>query len=117
MLSTAIPVIVVCVAVLASYYLSGGASNFNAGLYGVAISAVGMLSTLDHFGDDARPIADNAGVTRRCQIRSEREKDGRSGRLGKRPRPRAGFAIGSAALTALARSRRSDQIALWVAGH
>ncbi|MDP3804575.1 MAG: sodium/proton-translocating pyrophosphatase, partial [Candidatus Omnitrophota bacterium] len=46
MLSTSIPVIVVAVAILASYYLSGGASSPSMGLYGVAISAVGMLSTL-----------------------------------------------------------------------
>ncbi|MBM3244041.1 MAG: sodium-translocating pyrophosphatase, partial [Candidatus Omnitrophica bacterium] len=63
MMSTAIPVIVVGAAVLASFYLSGGAHNFGAGLYGVAISAVGMLSTLgitlatDAYG----PVADNAG--------------------------------------------------------
>ncbi|MDD5108884.1 MAG: sodium/proton-translocating pyrophosphatase, partial [Candidatus Omnitrophica bacterium] len=46
MMSTAIPVIIVCIAILISFYLSGGAANFNAGLYGIAISAVGMLSTL-----------------------------------------------------------------------
>ncbi|MBM3252989.1 MAG: sodium/proton-translocating pyrophosphatase, partial [Candidatus Omnitrophica bacterium] len=46
MMSTAVPVVVVCVAILASFFLSGGAANFNSGLYGVAISAVGMLSTL-----------------------------------------------------------------------
>ncbi|MDD5730889.1 MAG: sodium-translocating pyrophosphatase, partial [Candidatus Omnitrophica bacterium] len=63
MMSTAIPVIVVGAAILASYFLSGGAQDFNAGLYGIAISAVGMLSTLgitlatDAYG----PVADNAG--------------------------------------------------------
>jgi len=63
MLSTAVPVLSVCGAILASFYLSGGASNFNAGLYGVGIAAVGMLSTLgitlatDAYG----PVADNAG--------------------------------------------------------
>jgi len=62
MMSTAIPVIVVGIAILSSYFLSGGATNFNAGLYGVGISAVGMLSTLgitlatDTYG----PVADNA---------------------------------------------------------
>ncbi|HHW15346.1 MAG TPA: sodium/proton-translocating pyrophosphatase, partial [Firmicutes bacterium] len=63
MLSTAIPVGVVGAAVLASFYLSGGLANFNLGLYGVGVAAVGMLSTLgitlatDAYG----PVADNAG--------------------------------------------------------
>ena len=63
MKSTAIPVILVGIAVLVSYFICGGAANFNAGLYGVALSAVGMLSTLgitlatDAYG----PVADNAG--------------------------------------------------------
>ena len=63
MVSTAIPVIIVSISVLISFNLSGGAEDFNLGLYGIAISAVGMLSTLgitlatDAYG----PIADNAG--------------------------------------------------------
>ena len=46
MLSTSVPVVVVAVAIVASYYLSGGGADPSLGLYGVAISAVGMLSTL-----------------------------------------------------------------------
>ena len=63
MLSTVAPVIIVGASVLISYYCSGGNTDFNMGLYGVGVSAVGMLSTLgitlatDAYG----PIADNAG--------------------------------------------------------
>ena len=63
MLSTVAPVVIVGVSVLLSYFVSGGAQDFNMGLYGVGVSAVGMLSTLgitlatDAYG----PIADNAG--------------------------------------------------------
>lgn len=107
MLSTAVPVIVVAVAILASYFLSGGASNFNAGLYGIGISAVGMLSTLgitlatDAYG----PVADNAGGNAQMaglgpEIRKRTDALDSLGNTtaatGK------GFAIGSAALTALA---------------
>ncbi len=107
MLSTAVPIIVVCVAVLASYYLAGGATNFNAGLYGVAISAVGMLSTLgitlatDAYG----PIADNAGVSAEmCKMDpSVRKRTDALDALGNTTAATGkGFAIGSAALTALA---------------
>ena len=63
MLSTAIPVVIVGISIFVSYYASGGAANYNAGLYGIGLSAVGMLSTLgitlatDAYG----PVADNAG--------------------------------------------------------
>ncbi|MEW5758572.1 MAG: sodium-translocating pyrophosphatase [Candidatus Omnitrophota bacterium] len=107
MLSTAIPVIVVGIAILATFYLSGGASNFNAGLYGVGIAAVGMLSTLgitlatDAYG----PVADNAGGNAQMagldpEVRKRTDALDALGNTtaatGK------GFAIGSAALTALA---------------
>ncbi len=107
MLSTAVPIILVCIAVLASYFLAGGATNFNAGLYGVAISAVGMLSTLgitlatDAYG----PIADNAGGNAEMSKLDPavRKRTDALDSLGNTTAATGkGFAIGSAALTALA---------------
>lgn len=107
MMSTAIPVIVVAVAILASFYLSGGAANFNTGLYGVAISAVGMLSTLgitlatDAYG----PVADNAGGNAQMSHLDPevRKRTDALDALGNTTAATGkGFAIGSAALTALA---------------
>ena len=43
---TAIPAVIVGIAVLVSYFVSGGAESFNMGLYGISLAAVGMLSTL-----------------------------------------------------------------------
>ena len=119
MMSTAIPVIVVGIAILISYFLSGGAANFNAGLYGVGISAVGMLSTLgitlatDAYG----PVADNAGGNAEMshlppEVRTRTDALDALGNTtaatGK------GFAIGSAALTALALiAAYRDQVALF----
>jgi K(+)-stimulated pyrophosphate-energized sodium pump len=107
MMSTAIPVIVVCLAIMASFYLSGGATNFNSGLYGIAISAVGMLSTLgitlatDAYG----PVADNAGGNAQmANLPPEvRKRTDALDALGNTTAATGkGFAIGSAALTALA---------------
>ncbi len=107
MLSTIVPVLIVCGAVLASFYLSGGAENYNIGLYGVAISAVGMLSTLgmtlatDAYG----PIADNAGGNAQmAELEPEvRKRTDALDSLGNTTAATGkGFAIGSAALTALA---------------
>ncbi|MFH1691555.1 MAG: sodium-translocating pyrophosphatase [Candidatus Omnitrophota bacterium] len=107
MMSTIIPILVVCGAVLASFYLAGGATNYSAGLYGVAISAVGMLSTLgmtlatDAYG----PIADNAGGNAQmAELGAEvRKRTDALDSLGNTTAATGkGFAIGSAALTALA---------------
>ncbi len=107
MISTIVPVLAVVAAILASFYLSGGATDFNLGLYGIGISAVGMLSTLgitlatDAYG----PVADNAGgnaeMTR--QKPEVRRRTDALDTLGNTTAATGkGFAIGSAALSALA---------------
>lgn len=107
MFSTIVPVVVVAIAILSSFYLSGGLRDFNLGLYGVGIAAVGMLSTLgitlatDAYG----PVADNAGGN--AQMSSQppdvRRRTDALDALGNTTAATGkGFAIGSAALTALA---------------
>ncbi len=119
MMSTVIPVIVVGIAILLSYFLSGGATNFNAGLYGIGISAVGMLSTLgitlatDAYG----PVADNAGGNAQmANLDPEvRKRTDALDALGNTTAATGkGFAIGSAALTALALiAAYRDQVSLY----
>jgi len=107
MLSTFLPVIIVCASVLISFVTSGGLGSYQAGLYGVGISAVGMLSTLgitlatDAYG----PVADNAGgIAEMSHMAPEvRERTDALDSLGNTTAATGkGFAIGSAALTALA---------------
>jgi K(+)-stimulated pyrophosphate-energized sodium pump len=107
MLSTAIPVIIIGASVLASFYVCGGGVDFNLGLYGIGLSAVGMLSTLgitlatDAYG----PIADNAGgIAEMAHLDKEvRRRTDALDSLGNTTAATGkGFAIGSAALTALA---------------
>ncbi|MBN3039314.1 MAG: sodium-translocating pyrophosphatase [Candidatus Omnitrophica bacterium] len=107
MASTIAPVLIVATAIICSYYLAGGVENFNIGLYGVGISAVGMLSTLgitlasDAYG----PVADNAGGNAQMSGEPEyvRERTDALDSLGNTTAATGkGFAIGAAALTALA---------------
>jgi K(+)-stimulated pyrophosphate-energized sodium pump len=109
MMSTAIPVVIVTIGVVASFILASGGNftNIGMGLYGIGIAAVGMLSTLgitlatDAYG----PIADNAGGNAEmCGLGEEvRERTDALDSLGNTTAATGkGFAIGSAALTALA---------------
>ncbi|RIK76088.1 MAG: sodium-translocating pyrophosphatase [Planctomycetota bacterium] len=112
MMSTWVPVLVTCAATLAAFGFSNGwnftdANAFSLGLYGVGIAAVGMLSTLgitlatDAYG----PIADNAGGNAQMSGLEPivRERTDALDCLGNTTAATGkGFAIGSAALTALA---------------
>ncbi len=107
MLSTVFPVVIVGISVLISFFAAGGSADFNQGLYGVGVSAVGMLSTLgitlatDAYG----PIADNAGgIAEMTHMGEEvRNRTDALDSLGNTTAATGkGFAIGSAALTALA---------------
>lgn len=107
MLSTALPIVIVAICILLAYFLSGGAANPGMGLYGIALAAVGMLSTLgitlatDAYG----PVADNAGgIAEMAGLAPEvRQRTDALDSLGNTTAATGkGFAIGSAALTALA---------------
>ncbi len=107
MLSTALPVIIVAACILVAFFCAGGNTNANAGLFGISLAAVGMLSTLgitlatDAYG----PVADNAGgIAQMANLEAEvRERTDALDSLGNTTAATGkGFAIGSAALTALA---------------
>ena len=108
MQSTLIPIILICVGIFVAYFVTNGTgADGTSGIYGIALAAVGMLSTtgitvaVDAYG----PIADNAGgIAEMSDLPNEVREitdsldsvGNTTAAIGK------GFAIGSAALTALA---------------
>ncbi len=107
MQSTAAPVIIIGIAILAAFSANHGFAHPELGLYGIGFGAVGMLATLgvtlamDAFG----PIADNAGGNAEmCHLPEEvRKRTDALDSVGNTTAATGkGFAIGSAALTAMA---------------
>jgi K(+)-stimulated pyrophosphate-energized sodium pump len=120
MYSTWIPVVTIVGGIIAAFGFAGGFENFSMGVYGIGFAAVGMLSTLgitlatDAFG----PIADNAGGNAEManlppQVR---ERTDALDMLGNTTAATGkGFAIGSAALTAMALlAAYMEEVRLWL---
>ncbi len=119
MTSTWIPVVTIVLGIMGAFWASGGAEHFAMGVYGIGFAAVGMLSTLgitlatDAFG----PIADNAGGNAEMSELDPqvRERTDALDMLGNTTAATGkGFAIGSAALTAMALiSAYMEEVRLW----
>lgn len=120
MYSTGIPVITIVIGILVAFGVSGGFADVSQGLYGIGFAAVGMLSTLgitlatDAYG----PIADNAGGNAEMSgLDPEvRKRTDALDMLGNTTAATGkGFAIGSAALTAMALlSAYLEEVKLWL---
>jgi K(+)-stimulated pyrophosphate-energized sodium pump len=120
MYSTWIPVVTIVIGIIAAFGFSGGFQEFARGVYGIGFAAVGMLSTLgitlatDAFG----PIADNAGGNAEmAELPPEvRERTDALDMLGNTTAATGkGFAIGSAALTAMALlAAYMEEVRLWL---
>ena len=119
MYSTWIPVVTIVLAIIGAFWASGGYEHFAMGVYGIGFAAVGMLSTLgitlatDAFG----PIADNAGGNAEMSELDPhvRERTDALDMLGNTTAATGkGFAIGSAALTAMALiSAYMEEVRMW----
>jgi len=121
MYSTWIPVVTIVGGIIAAFGFAGGFTEFSQGVYGIGFAAVGMLSTLgitlatDAFG----PIADNAGGNAEMANLPEevRERTDALDMLGNTTAATGkGFAIGSAALTAMALMvAYMEEVRIWLA--
>jgi K(+)-stimulated pyrophosphate-energized sodium pump len=121
MYSAGVPVVTIVIGILCAFGLAGGFTDINMGLYGVGFAAVGMLATLgitlatDAYG----PIADNAGGNAEmAHLAPEvRERTDALDSLGNTTAATGkGFAIGSAALTAMALlAAYIEEVKIWVA--
>ena len=120
MMSTGLPVAIIGLGMLCAFGFAGGFANVSQGLYGVGFAAVGMLATLgitlatDAYG----PIADNAGGNAEMSGLGEevRQRTDALDALGNTTAATGkGFAIGSAALTALALlAAYLEEVRLWL---
>jgi K(+)-stimulated pyrophosphate-energized sodium pump len=120
MYSSGLPVITIAAAILCAYGFAGGFTNMVMGLYGIGFSAVGMLATLgitlatDAYG----PIADNAGGNAEMSHLAPevRQRTDALDSLGNTTAATGkGFAIGSAALTALALlAAYIEEVRIWI---
>ena len=120
MYSSGVPVLTICAGILCAFGFAGGFTDFTAGLYGIGFAAVGMLSTLgitlatDAYG----PIADNAGGNAEMSglpAEVRQRTDALDSLVNTTAATGKGFAIGSAALTALALlASYIEEAKLWI---